>query len=609
MKKFATIILCCLFFQSFAGRTTFDKLCEVNKCWKDQGDVIPSDLPLYQPQSEKEWIRIHLSIVEQVLRGRNMAGLSASQKQNRLQCLDQLHSYWMAGNFPQNEDYAYRTPIFIDKHDNFCAVGYLVKASGHEDVSRMIASKTNLAYVKEMKYPELTAWAVAHGFTTDELAWIQPGYPPSKSCEKIGHGVDGEVSELYVDATSGRLYVGGSFINADSTLVANNVAYVTESSGNYTWHNMGSGVNGKVNAIQSFLGNIFVAGQFTAAGGNMADNVAIWDGSAWHSAGCINGTVSDLIVYKDGLYAAGSFNVCTSSGMPSGFAKWNGNAWQAIPGITGHVNTMQVMGSKLVLGGAIMSGTQNVNAIMWDDVSGFTMFAGNVNNEVMDFEIFKDTLYAACKSTSAADSVNLLVKLAGGSWVSGFKYETEAGNLYGRLGERTFNTMCIDGEILSLGGNFYNMPMIGTMFKNTYGVGYSENMVWVDSEVNKIVIYKNSMILGGKFKTGNNSWSHVTLNGIARRSGTVDAVASIPARSNALVVYPDPVRASGILTVENNINAYHYTLRDMTGRLQASGAINGAVQKINIPALAPGVYLMDVSNGHGEQMTRKVIIE
>src|ERR1043165_9684973 len=129
-----SFLICCICLQSF-GNPVLNKLCVINRCWAEQKNIQNISFPGNFSGNSKEWIQLHLSLVEQVLRSRSMSSLDPVQKQNRLACLDHLHAYWQAGRFPQNEDYTYRTPIFIDKHDNFCAVGYLVKASGHEDVS------------------------------------------------------------------------------------------------------------------------------------------------------------------------------------------------------------------------------------------------------------------------------------------------------------------------------------------------------------------------------------------------------------------------------------------------------------------------------------------
>jgi hypothetical protein len=297
IMKALLFLLCCLICSNTrADNKCYQKLSEVNKCWTEQKDI-PA-LPDYKNKSERDWISLHLSLVEQVLRKRDPQQLNSQQKARRNQCLGILHRYWQEGNFPVNDRYAYRTPIFIDDLDNFCAVGFLLKETGYESISRKISAQTNLAYVHQMDYPELSEWAAQYGFSTDELAWIQPGYPPNTSCRKVGEGVDGVVQELYVDEAEEKMYVGGSFIQADKSVTANNIAYVTEASGVYTWHSMGSGVRGKVNAITRFDDKIFAAGSFDEAGGKTAGNIAYWNGSEWAAAGCVTGTVHDLLVFE-----------------------------------------------------------------------------------------------------------------------------------------------------------------------------------------------------------------------------------------------------------------------------------------------------------------------
>src|SRR5687768_9679530 len=117
MKPILTLILSCCCLWAFGNNASFKKLAEVNKCWTEQKDL-PA-LPAYTSLNERQWIKLHLSLVEQTLRARDVSSLTAAQKQNRNKSLDDLHQYWQAGRFPVNDRYAYRTPIFIDKYDNF----------------------------------------------------------------------------------------------------------------------------------------------------------------------------------------------------------------------------------------------------------------------------------------------------------------------------------------------------------------------------------------------------------------------------------------------------------------------------------------------------------
>jgi hypothetical protein len=608
MKYLITFCLLLLGFTSRSETPTFDKLVEVNKWWKDQQDINIHALPGYQHLTETGWIKLHLALVEQTLRKRTVPGLTKQQYQHRLNALDDLHEYWLAGKFPQNENYSYRTPIFIDNHNTFCAVGYLVKASGNEATSRMIASKTNLAYVREMNYPELDQWAADYGFTKEELAWIQPGYPPVEQAAKVGNGVDGEVSELFADDADQKLYVGGSFVNADGSIVANNIAYVTEQNNVYTWHKMGSGVNGPVYAIAKFDNKIYVAGNFTEAGDQSVTNVAYWDGSSWHGAGCTYGTIYDLIVYKNELYACGDFDVCAALSDVN-FAKWDGTYWQQMPDLYGRVNTMEVMGDDLVLGGAFVYEGDPTNVIRWNAQSNYHTFDNNIGNEVMDFEWYHDTLYAACKQTQPVQLTNTLMQLSSNEWKvpTGFSFL----EFVSAANEPGFNTLCIDGNSMMVGGNFNYMPGMGTYGTNCIAItnGHLGNSNWflLDSTVNKMVRFKSSLFVGGKFKHGD-PMAGVVLNGIARRSSAT----SIPDihGGQTFEIFPNPINNNKI-NIENNFEANQLMLTDISGRQLLSLPLKdkAAKQQVTLPAVASGVYIIGISNAKGEKVLKKVVVD
>jgi hypothetical protein len=562
---------------------------------------------------EHAWIRLHLQLVEQTLRNRGVPHLNPQQASNRRKCLDELRGYWRAGNFPVNERYAYRTPIFIDDRDNFCAVGYLVKASGFEQVSRKIAATTNLAYVKDMHYPELNSWAADHGFTVDELAWIQPAYAPAQYAAAIGKGVDGEVRELYADNQNGRLYVGGSFLHADSTLPVNNIAYVTEDAGVYTWHKMGSGVNGPVYAIEKHLGKIYVAGKFSMAGGIPVENVACWDGTAWAPVGCTYGLIRDLAVMKGELYAAGEFDVCAALSDVN-LARWDGATWRQMPGLSGRVNTLFAMDTTLIIGGAFSYNNIPQNAIRWSPATWFSPFAGGIANEVMDFEEYKDTLYAACRRTSLSDSINLMLRLKNNLWQA-LAPNTHLNYFMPNSGELSFNSLCVNGDQLLLGGSFYFHPMIGTYASNCIDIsspfGLTGNWFMVDSAINKMVVFKNSLVAGGRFISGPGPQSQRTykLNGIAR---SASFAASVQTLSPGLVLecYPNPLPEGGKLSIRNNFSARAFTIRDLSGRRLAAGTLGAsAAQQIETPLLSAGLYFLEAVDANGAKAVKSFVVK
>jgi hypothetical protein len=608
MKKLYILLLCSIHCVAYGSNATFTKLTEVNKCWIEQADVVPSALPSFQSQSEKEWIRTHLSLVERILRNRNTNALSETQRINRLKCLDYLHGYWQAGNFPINDELTYRTPIFIDKYNNFCAVGFLVKATGHEDVSRMISARTNLAYVRDMQYPELDSWAKDNGFTKDELAWIQPWYGPVNNyCGKIGHGVNGSIKELFVD--NDQLYVGGIFTLADSSLPVGNMAYVTEDAGLYTWHDVGGGVNGPVYAITKFGGNLFVAGSFTLAGGVPVSNIAYWDGTSWHAAGCTTGVIYDLAVFSGSLYAGGNFDVCTGP-TEVNFAKWDGSAWLPVPGIIGTVNTLEPVESPspmLFIGGNFNFDT-SFSIVALDATSAFHQFGDGIPNEVMTFMSTSFGLSAGCKQTSATDTM-LLWRMSGAGTLVPDNASLPVSSLTAINGQRSLNALYYSFGGITAGGEF---SVSALSRKRLYASG---GMSWgaldMDSTVNKIVNFKSELVFAGEFKSGNDSaiGSTVLLNGIAkiRASGGAFSVHQ-PTMENEVHVYPNPVRSGTTLKIENKFNANHYTLNHITGRLQAEGILD-KTQQISLRDVPSGFYIILLANEAGERVMQKIVVE
>src|SRR5690606_16194413 len=118
---------------------------------------------------------------------------------------------------------------------------YLIKESGNENLSRHISANSNFAYLADMSYPELNKWAASSGLSLDELAWIQPGYPPSNTISGMNGGTNGTVTAITSD-NSGIIYAAGDFSEAGGQPGANNVAMYYPGFAGYDWMPMGGGL-------------------------------------------------------------------------------------------------------------------------------------------------------------------------------------------------------------------------------------------------------------------------------------------------------------------------------------------------------------------------------
>ncbi|MEZ4757225.1 MAG: hypothetical protein R2817_10400 [Flavobacteriales bacterium] len=148
----------------------------VNAEWSTMVPSMIDDGQLVSFASDAVRIAEHLRRVADRLGARTPISAEQVNYHRRHMLLDTLQAYAHRGVFPANDALPGRTPVFIDDHGTACAVGYLMIASGHEGLAERIHREMNLAYIHAITIPEVSTWADDHGFTIDELAWIQPTY-------------------------------------------------------------------------------------------------------------------------------------------------------------------------------------------------------------------------------------------------------------------------------------------------------------------------------------------------------------------------------------------------------------------------------------------------
>lgn len=181
MKKISLLLLViCLKATLFATTNSaippiLDQLIELNKYWegKEMGNKEQALLT-----NETELIQLHLNLVIEQLKNKNINQLNIEQRNNRNYLLAQLKDYSDAGIFPINSFHYTATPYFIDEVGTACAVGQLIIESGHATLAKSISEKYNYLYIENMPQESIEKWAFEFGFTVAELKWIQPAYGP-----------------------------------------------------------------------------------------------------------------------------------------------------------------------------------------------------------------------------------------------------------------------------------------------------------------------------------------------------------------------------------------------------------------------------------------------
>lgn len=149
----------------------------------------------------------------------------------------------------------------------------------------------------------------------DGAQWQAVSMPPS-----------GTVYSMLSDG--GVLYVGGQFSSLGDGTTMNALGMWD----GQNWTEPDGGLTGvfspSVHALTKGKDGIYVGGEFTMAGTVSANNIARWDGSAWHALGKgIDGVVYSLYANGADVYAGGEFSSVDGDTM-WGLARWDGSAWQ-----------------------------------------------------------------------------------------------------------------------------------------------------------------------------------------------------------------------------------------------------------------------------------------
>lgn len=177
-----------------------------------------------RPADPDSLIEAHLITVEAALRAAPTEHLDPAARAERARLLDILHGYHLAGAFPQppagtllrprpvavpgGYDQPGTTPWFVDADERACAVGHLLRASGHDALVSVVSQADNGAWLAELEGPELTRAAAEMGFTLGELARIQPGYRPAVAEMPTLASLEGQCSVAVVRTyvSAGEVY-------------------------------------------------------------------------------------------------------------------------------------------------------------------------------------------------------------------------------------------------------------------------------------------------------------------------------------------------------------------------------------------------------------------
>jgi hypothetical protein len=569
-----------------ANETRFETLLTVNK-----EVALQSDIPFswttenIHTNNFNEAIQVHLTSVIEVLKHRSVNHLSLIQNNQRTQLLKCLENYVLQGNFPINDFLSFQNPVFIDHFDTHCAVGFLMQQSGSEHLARQIQSIQNFAYVRQISVNGVSEWANEHGFTLDELAWIQPGYPPNTIVSPLLGGVNGAVNDMFM--YNGELIAAGNFSQADGQ-PANNIASYISGFAGFLWIETFGGTNGPVYALDTLNYQLIAAGEFSIAGTSSVNNIARLGDNGWEAMGSgIFGKVNDLEWHEGELYAAGDFQFIQGGPANADIAKWNGLEWMPLGwGTNGSIHALRSSPDGLLFAGDF---TEAGNASM---LNVGKMFGGvpeslglGIDAAANDIELWNNKPVIAANLKHQGEVFGLM-QFNAGNWEALPGISEMATN--DSLG--SMRCLMVTNNELYVGGDFSVMELMTfgeNLAKWTSSDVYPTSVAVFDSTVYCLDNIQQSLIAGGEFT------HHLgtEINHIAFLDNVL-RVEELENETSDFSIFPNP--CTGEFSIWNNGKAIHMELYSMDGKL-----INSFFAQENAKITLPesGIYLLKTESG------------
>lgn len=566
-----------------------EHLNEVNAQWPLWQDAV-SNTGTTHFTSDAARISAHLRAVRNHLALRTPEGASAFALTQRSALLDTLEHYANRLRFPQNHVLPYRNPIFIDPAGTACAVGHLMVASGHVELARAIQAGFNTGYVHDLLSDDryrhvISQWATEHGFTPDELAWIQPAYAPPIPWNTVGIGTNGTVGAL-LDLGNGRTLIGGSFTQAGG-LNTGPVAVLEDGS----YEALGGALSGEVRCAIVFQGRPAVAGSFNGG----TQDVAIWNGFAWELTSAFNskyGQVNALHVLNGVLYAAGWSS--GFAGLSHGVMRMDEGNWTPVgQAFDAEIFALSDLNGSLVAGGSFM-GLQGVALPALPYLAQFSDGAWSPLGAVLDAPVHcllktGDALIAGGDLYIGGSPTFGLARITAGSDEWEPLLPDHTGYTLGGMEDTFIHTIAPYQDGLVVGGNFVVAELVGVYGTNV--ASWTETSMqlepligYLDGAVLALRSMDQNVMIGGAFAT---PLAHLAMSDMATGTTTIDDVVT-------LALSPNPTSDVLLITVPDEVEQPDDVLAlDAQGRwVQLRTEPWGSNWRVDVSALSEGAYTL-----------------
>jgi hypothetical protein len=384
------------------------------------------------------------------------------------------------------------------------------------------------------------------------------------------------------------LIVGGAISDAGD-VPANNIARWDGTS----WSPLGSGLNGFVDAMTVYNGELIAAGSFTETGsGTTVNRIARWNGTSWLPLGSpagLNGAVNEVIVYDGELIAVGDFS--TAGAVPANrIARWDGSQWLALEpiglsatglGLAVLGGDLYVSGNFTLAGGVPQSrGVARWDGANWHPVGGGALFA------VRTLGVYQGEIIAggAFNAVLGGQTVRGLARLdtASQTWVA------MEGGFEGSINSSgAASGFVVHNDELIVVGDFQRVGsriargiarwVEATQTWDRFGPGFNMNP-W------RFTTYRGDLIAGGSFYSAGD----VEARGVARwdgkawhplGSGVGNTAGNLVGSINALKVYDDELIVAGEFSNSGGVPTSH--IARWNGDTETWSDVGGGVGSFN----------------------------
>jgi len=606
MKTLTTLILISISFNIFAlispnsDRPLNEHLLEVNAEWSNHLSQDAVYLEAVNFRDENERISRHLLEVCDLIDERTKT-YSTDKAEIRNTLMAQLRVYANTGKFPINTNDDHRIPYFIDVYGTACAVGHLMLSNGFEAEAMLVNEEINTAYIREIPNEWLSEWMNYSALTLDELALIQPSYPPNTVWENLDENISGTIYAMWDNGTD--LIIAGDFtINGEAANIAS-----FDGTELTAWP---QALNGIAQDVLMFEDKIYVCGAFQG----LQSDIAVWENEAWVYSNAVSGKTSeayDLLVMDDELYCSTSYSGFV--GYDYFVMKKNGSMWDTVGHFDEKIDCMYDIDGQLVAGGEFENlydgGFIEMPYIaMYDGVDTWTSPGSGLEAPVYALaEIDGNLIAAGSIFDENNDPANFIRILIEDEW-------TEPSDFGFFQNEENYSVKDIhvhDGDYYFSGN--YNLDTFGTFGADItkvhllddemggYYVSPDPLLAFAAQTIHRCMVWNGSLYIAGDFAAG--------LGGpaIFARTEIESSIQDILALE--LTIYPNPTAEFVTIDLPKEARNGSYSLLDVTGRTVEQGNLNGENYKVlDANSYRSGNYFIRVFNANGEQVAQGKIV-